>query len=150
YATERIRFRLWVHLLKYAHESNSAIGLLDPKDYIITSPRSGGADRDLSCIRSKDVQNRGNENADSSLTKNECCHPPAHTSSYVHSNNAELSEGSQFCKGPVAPLNGVNTDKVQFRKQSASRKEIGPSENICFSRIGGSSLIPTGRERSFE
>lgn len=59
--------RLWDHLLKYAHQSDSAIGLIDPKDITVTCPRSSCADRDLRRTRSKDVQNHGNGNSDSLL-----------------------------------------------------------------------------------
>ncbi|THG00981.1 uncharacterized protein LOC114311240 isoform X2 [Camellia sinensis] len=150
---------LWDHLLKFAHQSSSAIGSLDPKDVTSTSPSNDGADKDLRSNRLRDDQNHGNGNADSSLTKNgKYCHTSLHPSSPDPSNNVEHSEGIQDCNGLVAPLNLVNTKKVQSQKQrNAVPREVGPMENIhddslthMPSRIGGSSLISTRREQSSE
>ncbi|KAF5936414.1 hypothetical protein HYC85_027543 [Camellia sinensis] len=150
---------LWDHLLKFAHPSSSAIGSLDPKDVTSTSPSNDGADKDLRSNRLRDDQNHGNGNADSSLTKNgKYCHTSLHPSSPDPSNNVEHSEGIQDCNGLVAPLNVVNTKKVQSQKQrNAVPREVGATENIhddsltqMPSRIGGSSLISTRREQSSE
>ncbi|CAL5439729.1 unnamed protein product [Camellia sinensis] len=150
---------LWDHLLKFAHQSSSAIGSLDPKDVTSTSPSNDGADKDLRSNRLRDDQNHGNGNADSSLTKNgKYCHTSLHPSSPDPSNNVEHSEGIQDCNGLVAPLNLVNTKKVQSQKQrNAVPREVGATENIhddslthMPSRIGGSSLISTRREQSSE
>ncbi|GMQ02587.1 hypothetical protein CsSME_00048737 [Camellia sinensis var. sinensis] len=90
---------LWDHLLKFAHQSSSAIGSLDPKDVTSTSPSNDGADKDLRSNRLRDDQNHGNGNADSSLntctwqTKNgKYCHTSLHPSSPDPSNNVEHSE----------------------------------------------------------
>ncbi|KAG5556333.1 hypothetical protein RHGRI_006810 [Rhododendron griersonianum] len=125
---------LWDHLLKCAHQSDSAIGLLDLKDITVTSPHSSCADRDLRRTRSKDVQNHGNGNSDSSLIKN------------------------LIPKGPVSPVNEVKTNTVHSEKQrSRNPGEVGATENFHdgslshkLSRIGCSSLIPTVTEQSSE
>lgn len=75
--------RLWDHLLKCAHQSDSAIGLLDLKDITVTCPHSSCADRDLRRTRSKDVQNHGNGNSDSSLVLFVSLNfPPIHNHSF--------------------------------------------------------------------
>ncbi|KAF7146963.1 hypothetical protein RHSIM_Rhsim03G0058300 [Rhododendron simsii] len=125
---------LWDHLLKCAHQSDSAIGLIDLKDITVTFPHSSCADRDLRRTRSKYVQNHGNGNSDSSLIKN------------------------LIPKGPVSPVNEVKTNKVHSEKQrSRNPGEVGATENFHdgslshkLSRIGCSSLIPTVTEQSSE
>ncbi|KAH7854979.1 hypothetical protein Vadar_019780 [Vaccinium darrowii] len=117
---------LWDHLLKHSHKSNSANGLVDLKDVTL--------DRDLRRIRSKDVQNHGNGNSDSSLMKN------------------------LIRKGPVAPMNEVKTNMVHPEKQrSRVPGEVGASEifhdgslSHKLSRVECSSLISTVTEQSFE
>ncbi|XP_057476596.1 uncharacterized protein LOC130764393 isoform X1 [Actinidia eriantha] len=155
---------LWDHLLKYAQQSNSAISLLYPKDSSVTIPSNGGADRDLRSSRSKDAQSHGSGNADISLyacywqTKNEKdCHPSVYATSLAPSNSVGLYEGSQYCKGPVAPSNGANTNKAKLQKQTAIASEVRATENIHDesltykpSKAGSYFLIPAGREHSFE
>ncbi|XP_058204352.1 uncharacterized protein LOC131318530 isoform X2 [Rhododendron vialii] len=125
---------LWDHLLKCAHQSDSAIGLIDLKDITVTCPHSSCADRDLRRTRSKDVQNHGNGNSDSSLIKN------------------------LIPRGPVSPVNEVKTNTVHSEKQrSRNPGEVDATENFHdgslshkLSRIGCSTLIPTVTEQSSE
>uniref|UniRef100_A0A5B7ASH8 PWI domain-containing protein n=1 Tax=Davidia involucrata TaxID=16924 RepID=A0A5B7ASH8_DAVIN len=150
---------LWDLLLKYGHHSNSAIVLSDPKDITFTSACNGDVGRDLRSNRLKNLQNHNSGNADNSLTTTgKFYHPSIYACNPVPSGDMEFSEGFQCCKGSVAPLNGVNTNKVQSQTQrSAILREVAAAENIHDNslmhgtfRKEGSSVIPTGREQSIQ
>ncbi|KAA8521002.1 hypothetical protein F0562_011710 [Nyssa sinensis] len=150
---------LWDLLLKYGHQSNSVIGLSDPKDVTSNGPCNGNAGRDLRSDSLKNLQNHSSGNVDSSLTTTKkFYHPSTYACDPVPSGGMEFSEGSQYCEGSVVLLNGVNTNKVGSQThRSAILREVAAAENIHDNslmhgpfRMGGSSVIPTGREQSIQ
>ncbi|XP_052210087.1 uncharacterized protein LOC127813246 isoform X2 [Diospyros lotus] len=147
---------LWCHLLEFAHQPNSGIGLIDTKDVTVTSPNGRGADSDLRSSMLKDVHDHDNGNADRSPTIiGNYCHPSDDASSPVPSGGTEFSRGIEYVGGPITHLNGVNTNTTQSQKGwKAVPKEIGATESIHDNsllhrphEVGDYSQIPTGGEQ---